>query len=45
MNDNTKNFISFLVGMFFGRYGLPLAMHLIYLSVIVVLLAKIFFIH
>jgi hypothetical protein len=36
-----KIVISFLVGMFIGRYGIPISIHLFYLTIIVCLISKI----
>ena len=41
MGEKTNTFIAFLVGLFFGRYGVPLLTHLIYLLVITLLLLRI----
>lgn len=38
MGERAKNAMAFLLGMFIGRYGIPIVMHVIYLAIIFVLL-------
>jgi hypothetical protein len=38
MEEKPKTIIAFLLGMFFGRFGIPILTHIIYLSIILGLL-------
>ena len=43
MGKDSKPFIPFLIGLFFGWVGVRVMVHAVYLSIIVVLLLKIIF--
>jgi hypothetical protein len=40
-NDKRGNVIAFLIGLFFGRWGVPILIHVFYLTSILILWIKI----